>query len=218
MALALKPRWSALALWGGVAILVTLRPPPSLHTPQPPQFPMGSLALSAMAAGLLVISVLGVAAWGGPQLARQRWLVLLETPPELFWGGGLIALWPAAWGPPGYGALTLAFLLALGPTEVRWLCSALPQETPFPAAWGEAAQRRSRRLALRQLMGRWIALRLPLWITGTLILESLLGVPGLGLDWSNRFARHDTVGLLVWLAAFATLHLLAPDAEEGRAA
>jgi hypothetical protein len=103
----------------------------------------------------------------------------------------------------------------MGPAELRWLCSALPEESPFPTAWGAAAVQRSRRLALRHLLGRWIAIRLPLWITGTLILESILGVPGLGLDWSARFARHDRLGLLIWIAAFAAMHLLAPDGEEG---
>jgi hypothetical protein len=215
MALALGRRaLPILALWAGAALLVFVLPARGLRTPEPPGFPGAALITAVVALALLVAGVLAAATRWGPQAARHRLLALAEAPPELFWGGLLLALWPAAWGPPGRGALAFAFLLALGPGELRWVASALPAESPFPEAWGAVVLRRSRRLALRRLALRWIAVRLPFWITATLLLEALLGVPGLGLDWSTRLARADHAGLLIWIAGFALLHLLAPDEVE----
>lgn len=216
MALALRRRLPpTLALWGGAALLVLALPSRGLRTPEPPSFPAAALGTALAASLLLGLGALSAALWIGPRAARSRALSLVEAPPELFWGGLILLLWPAAWGPPGPLALGCAFLAALGPGELRWLASALPHESPFPQAWGEAAVARSRRLTLAHLAPRWLAARLPFWITATLLLEMLLGVPGLGMDWSARLARGDRAGLCLWLAGFAALHLLAPDEAEG---
>jgi hypothetical protein len=216
MALALRRHLlPTLALWGGAALLVFLLPGRGLRTPEPPPFPAAALGTALAASLLLGLGALSAALWMGPRASRSRLLSLAEAPPELFWGGVLLLLWPAAWGPPGPIALACAFLLALGPAELRWLASALPPESPFPEAWGAAAVARSRRLSLLHLAPRWLAARLPFWITATLLLEMLLGVPGLGMDWSARLARNDRTGILLWLAGFAALHLLVPDEAEG---
>jgi hypothetical protein len=143
-------------------------------------------------------------AWaGGPELAQRRALALLEAPPDLLWACLLLALWPAAWGPPGLGGWLAAFLAASLPGEARWLAQAMPAERPFPRGWGEAAVRRTRQLVLRRLWIRWFTARLPVWLTATLVLERVLGVPGLGTDWMTRVVLRDRLGLTCWVLALA---------------
>ena len=143
--------------------------------------------------------------WQGPALATRRGLTLLEAPPDLLWAALLLAAWPAAWGPPGLGGWGVAFLAAALPGEARWLAQSLPEEHPFPEAWGVVAVRQVRRLALRRLWGRWLAARLPIWLTATLVLERVLGLPGLGTDWMTRVVIRDRVGLALWVLALAGL-------------
>jgi hypothetical protein len=174
----------------------------------PPPFPLHALLPAGLALGALALTAPLLAWLGGPRLARRRSLALLEAPPDLLWAGLLLALWPAAWGPPGPGGWLAAFLAAALPGEARWLASALPGEVPFPAAWGARVVRTARRLVLARLAARWLAARLPLWLTASLVIERLLGVPGLGLDWMARVAGRDRAGLAAWIAALALLWLL----------
>ncbi len=178
-----------------------------------PEFPFEILPMSALLLGALVVSALGLAWLLGPSAARSRALALWEAPPELLWGGLALGVWPSAWGPPGKGAWALAFLLAALPTELRWLAQALPPEHPFPAAWGHRALWLSRGLSLRSLLPRWIAARLPLWMTATLVLERILAIRGLGSDWMGRVAAQDRWGLGVWILVYATLWTLAQRTE-----
>lgn len=141
----------------------------------------------------------------------------MEAAPDFVWALLLLALWPAAAGPPGWGAGLLALLAAAVPGELRWLASVLPPERPFPAAWGAAVCRAARRRALLRLAPRWLAARLPAWLTASLVIERLLGLPGLGSDWMARVALRDHRGLAAWIAALALLWLLARPLE-GRAA
>lgn len=157
-----------------------------------------------------LVSVLALAlvapllAWAmGPRLARHRGLALWEAPPGFFWAGLLLALWPAAAGPPGRVALVLVFLIAALPSELRWLCQAMPREEPFPAVWGRQAIRCCRGRTLRRLAPRWLAVRLPLWLTATVVLERILAVPALGSDWMARLAARDRMGLACWILALA---------------
>jgi len=171
----------------------------------PPPFPWE--ALGPTLAALATLSLLApLAAWaGGPGLARRRSLALLEAPPDLLWAALLLALWPAAWGPPGLGGWLMAILLATLPGEARWLSQALPRERPFPEALGKVAVFRVRRIVLFRLWGRWLVARLPLWLTATLVLERLLGIPGLGTDWMTRVALRDRPGLAAWILALTLL-------------
>ena len=50
--------------------------------------------------------------------------------------------------------------------------------------------------------------QLPVWLTATLVLERILGVPGLGTDWMTRVAVRDRAGLAGWILALALLWLL----------
>jgi hypothetical protein len=50
--------------------------------------------------------------------------------------------------------------------------------------------------------------RLPVWLTATLVLERMLGVPGLGTDWMTRAAGRDRLGLACWILALALLWFL----------
>ena len=201
------------AVWG-LGLLLALTLPGALwKTAQPPPFPVHALLPTALALGALGLSAPLVAWLGGPALAERRALALIEAPPELLWAGLVLALWPATWGPPGLAGWTTALLLAALPGEVRWLAQALPAESPFPALWGRAAQRRARALALRRLWGPWVASRLPLWLTATLVIERLLGVPGLGTDWMDRIARRDRPGLAAWIVLLALLWLLSRPLE-----
>jgi F0F1-type ATP synthase assembly protein I len=178
-----------------------------------PAFPWQALGPAAGAVGTLAL-LAPLAAWlGGPRLAHRRALALLEAPPDLLWAALLLALWPAVWGAPGLGGWLLAFLAAALPGEIRWLCQALPDESPFPEAWGAEAVKRVRKIVLLRLWGRWLAARLPLWLTATLILERILGVAGLGSDWMTRVATRDRSGLAVWILALALLWLLSRPLE-----
>lgn len=170
-----------------------------------PAFPWPALAPAALALGALALLAPLLAWAGGPGLARRRPLTLLEAPPDLLWAALLLACWPASWGPPGLGGWLLAFLAAALPGEVRWLSQALPPESPFPEAWGSAAVKRVRRIVLARLWGRWLAARVPLWLTATLVLERALGVPGLGTDWMTRVAVRDRPGLAAWILVLALL-------------
>lgn len=196
-------------VWGLALVAAWLLPGLPRGAAQPPEFPWNVLpATVALLMGLVLAAL--VAAWLlGPRAARARSLALWEAPPDLLWGGLTLALWPAAWGPPGKAAWALAFLASALPSEIRWLCQALPGEYPFPALWGERAQRRMRNLALRTLAPRWIAVRLPLWLTATLVLERILAVRGLGSDWMTRVAVQDRVGLALWILTFGLLWTLA---------
>ena len=196
-----------LAVWGLGLLLALGLPGAVWKAATPPPVPWAALPPALAAVGLLGLSAPALAWLGGPGLARRPGLALLEAPPDLLWAALLLALWPAAWGPPGLGAWLLAFLLAALPGEVRWLSQALPGEDPFPRAWGARTQRRVRGLALRRLGPRWLGARLPLWLTATLVLERILGVPGLGSDWLARVAGRDRAGLAAWVVGLALLWL-----------
>jgi hypothetical protein len=195
------------AVWA-FALVAAWSLPGALWRPAPaPAFPSHALLPAACALGALAFAAPLLAWLGGPRLAARRSLALLEAPPDLLWAGALLAFWPASWGPPGPGGWLLAFLAAALPGEVRWLSAALPGELPFPAAWGSGVVRRARRLALGRLVSRWLAARLPVWLTASLVLERLLGVPGLGMDWMDRVAGRDRAGLTAWILALALLWL-----------
>ena len=202
-----------LAVWGLGLILALTLPGALWKSAQPPPFPLHALLPTALALGSLALAA-PLAVWaGGPALAARRPLALIEAPPDLLWAALVLALWPAAWGPPGMEGWTAAFLLAALPGEMRWLAQALPAESPFPMAWGMGAVRRARRLALVRLWAPWLAARLPLWLTAALVIERLLGVPGLGTDWMDRVARRDRPGLGVWILVLALLWLLSRPLE-----
>jgi len=195
-------------VWGlGLALAFGL-PGATWRASAPPVFPWHTvgptlLAITSMALGAPLL------AWiGGPPLTRQRPLALLEAPPDLLWAALVLALWPAAWGPPELSGWLVAFLAASLPGEVRWLAQAMPTEYPFPLAWGASAVKRVRRLVLMRLWGRWLAARLPIWLTATLVLERVLGVPGLGTDWMTRVSVRDRAGLTLWVLGLALLWTL----------
>ena len=93
----------------------------------------------------------------------------------------------------------------------------MPDERPFPLAWGRSAVSRMRRFVLVRLWGRWVAARLPVWLTATLVLERVLGVPGLGTDWMTRVVVRDRAGLSLWVLALTLLWALS-QSWEGEAA
>ena len=199
----MRGRLPGAAVWLlGLALAVGLPGVPWRAAP-PPAFPWGALAPAALATASLALAAPLLAWAGGPGWARTRTLALLEAPPDLVWGALLLALWPPRWGPPGPGGWLLALLAAALPGEVRWLAQALPDEDPFPRAWGPAAVRQARRLALARLWGRWVAARVPVWLTASLVLERLLGLPGLGSDWMARAAARDRAGLAAWVLLLA---------------
>ena len=206
-------RLPGLAVWAAALALAWLLPGRIWRGAQPPGFPVHAIVPALAGLALLISLPLLVVMWSGPRLARRRWLGALEAPPDLVWALLLLALWPAAAGPPGWSAWIAVMLLAALPSEVRWLASSLPSESPFPAAWGAKAARASRARALHRLAPRWIAARLPLWITASLIAERVLGLPGLGSDWTARVAGRDHAGLAIWVLAFAVLWLLARPLE-----
>jgi hypothetical protein len=197
-----------LAVWAlGLALALGL-PGAAWKPAAPPAFPWSALGPALLAVlGLALLAPL-LAWFGGPKLAARRSLALLEAPPDLLWAALLLVLWPAIWGPPGLGGWLVAFLAAALPGEVRWLAQAMPAERPFPEAWGQAAVARVRRTVLARLWGRWLAARLPIWLTATLVLERVLGVPGLGTDWLTRVALRDRPGMACWVLALALLWAL----------
>ena len=203
-----------LSVWAlGLALVLSL--PGSVWRPtSPPAFPWDALGPAFLAlAGISLLAPL--LAWlGGPGLACRRPLALLEAPPDLLWAALLLAVWPDPWGPPGIAGWLVAFLAASLPGEARWLAQAMPEEHPFPLAWGRAAVRRVRSQVLLRLWGRWLAARLPIWLTATLVLERILGVPGLGTDWMIRMALRDRVGLAWWILVLALLWALSRRWEQ----
>ena len=196
-----------LAVWAAALVLAWLLPGHLWHSAQPPPFPLHALIPTALALMALAAVPPTLVLLTGPSLAGRRTLGALEAPPDLVWALLLLALWPAMAGPPGWAAWAVVLLAASVPGEARWLASALPPETPFPAAWGKSALRASRRRALRRLIPRWLAARLPIWLTASLVAERVLGLPGLGSDWMARVAARDHEGLALWVLAFALLWL-----------
>jgi hypothetical protein len=208
MAPVMAPMAQGLLVWVlGFALALGL-PGFSWKQAQPPVFPWAAVGPAIAATAMLSILAPMLAWLGGPGLARRRSLALLEAPPDLLWAGLLLALWPAAWGPPGHGGWTVAFLAAALPGEARWLAQAMPAEWPFPQAWGRDAVRRVRLLVLLRLWARWVVARLPMWLTATLVLERVLGLPGLGTDWMTRIVVRDRAGLALWILALASLWAL----------
>lgn len=194
-----------LLLWVGALALAWLLPGRAWPGTPAPVFHLQA-ALPFVAGGaLLLLLVGGLALLGGPAPAGHPLLAAVEGLPPLLWGLGLLAAWPAVWGPPGALALGGLFALAALPTEWRWVAQALPGEHPFPAAYGSKVLRRVRRLALARILPRWLAARAPVWLTATLVLERLLGVPALGSDWMARVVARDRPGLALWVGAFALL-------------
>ncbi len=189
-----------------LALLVAITLPGKVwHGGPMPGFPVDALVPAACLMISLTLAA-PILAWRlGPTGATGGLLAMLEAPPDFLWGGLVLGIWPAAWGPPGLSAWSLAFLAAALPTEVRWLCGALPVETPFPAAYGIAAIRTARKSAVVHLLPQWTAARLPLWLTAALVLERIFGVQGLGNDWMNRIATRDRLGLAAWILTFALL-------------
>lgn len=196
-----------LTVWVTALVMAWLLPGHLWRGAQPPPFPFSALLPTAWALMALASVPPALALLAGPSLARRRALGALEATPDLAWGLLLLALWPAMAGPPGWGAWAVVLLAASVPGEARWLASALPPETPFPAAWGKAALRAARRRALRRLVPRWLAARLPIWLTASLVAERVLGLPGLGSDWMARVTARDHGGLALWVLAFALLWL-----------
>ncbi len=213
----MRDRLQGLAVWAAGLALALALPGALWRSARPPAFPLHALLPAAAALGILATAA-PLAVWlGGPALARRRALALAEAPPDLLWAALLLAAWPAGWGPPGLPGWLAAFLLAALPGEVRWLAQALPPESPFPEVWGRRAVLRARRLGLARLWGRWLAARAPLWLTAGLVVERVLGVPGLGTDWMDRIARRDRAGLAAWIGVLALLWLLALPLEREEA-
>lgn len=210
----LRPLLQGALVWA-LGLGLALRLPGSVWkgTATAPTFPWQALGPAAAALAAMALLAPLAAWWGGPRLATRRSLALLEAPPDLLWAGLLLALWPAAWGPPGLGGWLAAFLATALPGEIRWLSQALPAELPFPAAWGAAAVSQVRQKVLLRLWGRWFAARLPLWLTATLVLERILGISGLGSDWMARVAGRDRAGLAAWILALALLWALSRPLE-----
>lgn len=205
-----------LLVWAAGLVAVLLLPGVTWRGPQAPPFPWFALGPALLAVSALALTApVAVLHWG-PAALQRRWLALAEAPPTLVWGALALAAWPAAWGPPGLGAWLGAFLLASLPGEVRWLARALPDEDPFPRAWGPEAVRLSRFRSLRALLPRWLAARLPLWIVATLVLERMLALPALGSDWLTRVEVRDRTGLAAWIGAYALLWLLSARSLEDR--
>lgn len=175
------------------------------HQAPAPAFPWAVLLPMIFLLLILGLAAPALAGWLGPNGAHKGRLALVEAPPDFLWGGLLLALWPGTWGPPGAVAFAAAFLLAALPTEVRWLCAAMPMESPLPLAYGPAAIRSTRRTVLLHLLPRWLSARVPLWLTAALVLERIFGVQGLGSDWMQRIANRDRAGIALWLLAFALL-------------
>lgn len=198
-----------LAFWAAALGLAWALPGRLWHASQPPPFPMAALVPTLVGLWLLTLAAPFLAWIFGPTLARTRTLGALEAPPDLVWALLLLAFWPAAAGPPGWSAWIAVLLLAALPSEARWLASSLPPEAPFPAAWGAKATRASRAKSLARLVPRWLAARLPLWLTASLVIERVLGLPGLGSDWMARVGLRDHAGLTVWVVAFGLLWFLA---------
>ena len=197
--------WQGWIIWM-IAVAAAFGLPGTVwHQASAPAFPWAALLPMLSLLVILSLTAPALAGWLGPNGARHGMLALLEAPPDFLWGGLLLASWPSAWGPPGLAAFGAAFLVAALPSEVRWLCTAMPMESPFPIAYGPAAVRRTRRTVILHLMPRWLAARMPLWLTAALVLERIFGVQGFGGDWMQRIANRDRLGIAVWMLAFALL-------------
>lgn len=197
------------AVWA-LALLLVVGLPGSVWKPGPaPAFPWPALIPVLLVLFLLVLGSWTGASLLGPRAGSAKAMALLEAPPDLLWGALVLALWPAAAGPPGMGAWTSAFLAATLPGEIRWLGQALPKEHPFPSAWGASVIQKARWQALSTLAPRWFGARFPLWLTGGLVLERILGVQGLGSDWSLRVTVRDRAGMGIWILVLALLWRLA---------
>lgn len=205
MELASLNRVGGWAVWGLLLLFAWTLPGQVWRSASAPEFQFQSVLLFLLLALGLALAALAVVVFAGAGLSRSRLLSLLEAPPALLWGTLVLALWPAAWGPPGVLAWMLAFLACELPTEVRWLAQALPGDHPFPAAWGRKALVRSRIGSLRTLAPPWLAARIPVWVMATLVLERMLGLQGLGSDWAARVAARDRMGVALWVAALALL-------------
>ena len=191
-----------LGFWGLALLLAFLLPGrPQGHplSPFPWLIALQTLALLCLMAAMALLLVY----WRGPRLGRGRSLGVWEAIPDLLWGGLLLALWPAMWGPPGFLALAIAFLLAALPGELRWLARALPDEWPMPSVWGADAVLNCRRMALKNVLPHWLEARFPVWVTGTLVLERLLAVRGPASDWMMRIAYRERLGLMLWVVVLA---------------
>jgi len=193
-----------LAVWSLALLLALVLPGhPRAHPLGP--FPWRtSLEVLGLLVGLTLLALL-LTGWCGPRLGRSRSLGPWEAVPDLLWGALSLLLWPSAWGPPGFPALALAFLLAALPGELRWLAQTLPDESGPLAAWGPAAIRNARRRALCHLLPIWLGARLPQWLTATLVLERILGVRGPGTDWAMRVSYRDRPGMVLWVLGFAAI-------------
>ncbi|MBL0211806.1 MAG: hypothetical protein IPQ13_13000 [Holophagaceae bacterium] len=197
--------WQGWTIWVLAAVAGVGLPGAVWHQTSAPDFPWAALLPMAALLGILGLAAPVIAGLLGPGGARMGMLSLIEAPPDFLWGGLLLALWPSAWGPPGLPAFGAAFLVAALPSEVRWLCAAMPVETPLPLAYGSVAIRRTRRTVILRLMPRWLAARVPLWLTAALILERIFGIQGFGGDWMQRIANRDRLGIALWMLAFALL-------------
>jgi hypothetical protein len=200
-------------VWGLAVLLVLTLPGAVWRGARPEPFPLHALLPCLLAVSLLAATTLILACCLGPRPCRSPWLALWEAPPELLWGGLVLALWPGSWGPPGLSGWVAAFLLAASPGELRWISQILPPEEPFPRAWGQRVLRRARTLTVLRIAPRWLAVRLPLWLTATLILERILGVRALGTDWMTRLSQRDRPGLAAWILVFALVWSLAQRSE-----
>ena len=192
-------------VWMAAIALAFTLPGSVWHPASAPAFPWASLLPMSLVLVTLSLAAPALSLWLGPTGAQRGLLALLEAPPDFLWGGLLLATWPSHWESPGLAAFGMAFLAAALPSEVRWLCSALPTESPFPAAYGSAAVLGARRIAILHLLPRWFAARLPLWLTAALILERIFGIQGLGSDWLQRIATRDRAGIAAWMLGFALL-------------
>jgi hypothetical protein len=201
------------AVWGILLLLAWTLPGQVWRPASLPEFQPTALLLFLLLAAAIGVLAPALVALAGPHLARSAGLSLLEAPPALLWGILVIALWPAAWGPPGLLAWVLAFLASELPTEVRWLAQVLPGERPFPAAWGRDVLFRSRLGTLRNVLPGWLAARLPVWMMATLVIERMLGIQGLGSDWVARIAARDRVGIALWVGALGLLWALSSPLE-----
>lgn len=197
--------WQGWAVWLMAAAAAVGLPGTVWHQNFASPFPWAILLPFGLLLGALSLAAPVLASVLGPAGARNGMLALLEAPPDFLWGGLLLAAWPSPWGPPGLGAFGAAFLAAALPSEVRWLCAAMPAESPFPAAYGPSAIRATRRATVLHLLPRWLAARMPLWLTAALVLERIFGVQGLGGDWMQRVSNRDRAGLVLWVLTFALL-------------
>ena len=197
--------WQGWLVWLMALALAFGLPGSAWHQASAPTFPWDMLLPMFFLLAVFGLLAPMAAVLLGPDGARKRLLALVEAPPDFLWGGLLLAAWPGAWGPPGLVAFGAAFLAAALPSEVRWLCAAMPIETPLPSAYGPAAIHKTRRIVILHLLPRWLAARVPLWLTAALVLERIFGVQGFGSDWAQRISTRDRLGIALWVLAFALL-------------